>query len=600
MNDLQIQYLQAEKEYDVQTKALQGKYAHISLLRLMLFVGAVAISIYLFSYSWVAATAFVFLFVMLFYRFILWHQKLLAKAAHIRKLAQINRLEANALGHEFQNFHDGHEFLASSHPYTPDLDIFGPYSIFQYCCRANTKIGQKKLAEYFLSPTDKSIIGKRQEAISELKENNHWRQNLMALGMGIKDDPRHIGNLHSWLKSEDYIIGSFFFKALLFLGPLWFFSVLTGWIFLFPWQVGFLLLLPIGILLKASHRKVDRIHQNTSKAAGILDLYAILIEHIESAEFKSDYLRELQSKLTLLPQKVSGELKRLDYIIRQLNVRYNFFAVFLNISFLWDLQWIYRLEKWKSRHKENLGSWFDVISELEALNSLATLWYNHPDWCLPVIGEEKKLECISLGHPLIHQSRCISNDFSMPVSGHIKLITGSNMAGKSTFLRTVGINMVLAQSGSPVCASSFSMPPTLVYSSMRTTDALHENTSSFYAELKRLKFIIQAVKDSGKNDQQTVFFLLDEILKGTNSTDRHTGSEALINQLLTLNGAGLIATHDLELGKMEATHEGTIQNLCMEVEVQNGELFFDYKLKPGVSKSFNATLLMKQMGIDVV
>ena len=259
------------------------------------------------------------------------------------------------------------------------------------------------------------------------------------------------------------------------------------------------------------------------------------------------------------------------------------------------MHWVLRLENWKALQKKQLPEWFDALQEFEGILSLATLFYNNPDWVFPKINNTPTLVAKAMGHPLIGSSSRICNDLEMPTTGHIKLITGSNMAGKSTFLRTAGLNIILAMSGSVVCAKAFSLPPLQVYSSMRTVDALHESTSSFYAELKRLKIIIEAV-----DAQSNIFFILDEILKGTNSNDRHTGSKALIKQFIYSNGSGLIATHDLELGSLESSYDGAIENLCMEVEVEKGKLLFDYKIKKGVSQSFNATQLMKDIGIRIV
>jgi DNA mismatch repair ATPase MutS len=266
----------------------------------------------------------------------------------------------------------------------------------------------------------------------------------------------------------------------------------------------------------------------------------------------------------------------------------------LNIATLWDLKYIWQLEKWKAEQKEFLPKWFDSLAEFEAILSLSTLYYNNPDWVFPTIQDDSNVIAKELGHPLISAQKRICNNIDIPTKGHIKLVTGSNMAGKSTFLRTVGLNIVLAMCGAPVCAKEMTLPSLKVYSSMRTQDALHESTSSFYAELKRLKFIIEAVESEGN-----IFFLLDEILKGTNSNDRHTGSKALIRQLIKSKGSGIIATHDLELGNLEVQSEGAIENLRMEVEIKDDKLFFDYKLKKGVSESFNATLLMKNMGIRI-
>ena len=268
--------------------------------------------------------------------------------------------------------------------------------------------------------------------------------------------------------------------------------------------------------------------------------------------------------------------------------RYNAFVLIINLFGLWDLHWVLKLEKWKASQKEDLPIWFDTLAELEAVLSLATLYYNNPDWTFPTISEQPLIDGTDLAHPLIPRKGRIPNDTHIPTGGHIKLVTGSNMAGKSTFLRTVGLNIVLAMSGAPVCAKKLTLPITQVYTSMRTQDALHESTSSFYAELKRLKMIIEAIEL-----RTNAFFLLDEILKGTNSNDRHTGSKALIRQLINSQGSGIIATHDLELGQLEAISNGSVENLCIEVEVKGEELIFDYKIKPGAVSYTHLTLPTK-------
>lgn len=326
----------------------------------------------------------------------------------------------------------------------------------------------------------------------------------------------------------------------------------------------------------------------------MLAAYARLIQHIEAENFSTEKLQQLKAGFVTSNIPASNAIDRLSYIISQLNVRYNAFAIILNLIGLWDLQWVYRLEKWKAAQRENLPRWFDALAEFETLASLGNLAFNNPDWVFPTLHDDTILVAEELGHPLINRKKRVTNDLTAPTQGHIKLVTGSNMAGKSTFLRTVGLNIVLAMTGAPACAKRLELPLLQVYTSMRTQDALHESTSSFYAELKRLKFIIEAV-ERGDN----VFFLLDEILKGTNSNDRHLGSKALIRQLIESKGGGIIATHDLELGQLETQYGGAIENLRIEVEIKNDELYFDYKLKKGVSESFNATVLMQKMGIKV-
>ncbi|MEZ4952129.1 MAG: hypothetical protein R2825_00975 [Saprospiraceae bacterium] len=595
-------YQQRQRQFSQEAQVLRKKYDRFSMVRLAVFFGSVAIGIFLGTVHWLALSVFILLFLGGFYRLMKWHTQMLTDAKHLERLAEINAEEDKALQHEYSVFPDGEIYLNVDHPNALDLDLFGDYSFFQYCCRATTVIGRDRLAAYLTEPAPIAEINNRQKAITELKNMLDWRQHFRAYGNEVKDDPKHLKMLNDWLRDEDIVLGNQWLKVAYLLAPVWFFICVLIWIFFVPWQVFLLIwLIPPGLILSKTKEKIDRIHLRTTYAGDMLFRYAGLLQHIEGQDFIAKKIAALKSPLVPDGRPASSHIQQLSYIISQLNVRYNFFAIFLNLIMLWDLRWVFRLEKWKAQQRGNLPIWFEALCEFETLSSFANLWYNNPDWVMPTVKESGKLEAKELGHPLIHAKGRICNDLSLPIHGHIKLITGSNMAGKSTFLRTVGINIVLAQTGGPVCAQRLELPPMRVYSSMRTVDALHESTSSFYAELKRLKVIIEAVKSAGAlgSTDLPVFFLLDEILKGTNSVDRHTGSKALIQQLIHLQGGGLIATHDLELGILEATSDGAIENLCMEVEVKNGELYFDYKLKKGVSKSFNATLLMRRMGIDV-
>jgi DNA mismatch repair ATPase MutS len=253
------------------------------------------------------------------------------------------------------------------------------------------------------------------------------------------------------------------------------------------------------------------------------------------------------------------------------------------------------LEKWKKDNKENFDDWFTALGYLEALNSLATIKFNHPEWCFPQIKENHfSIDAKALGHPLIPPDKRIDNDIHIHKNGALMLITGSNMAGKSTYLRSVGVNIVLAMAGSVVCAKKISVSPVSLISSMRIADNLSESTSTFYAELKKLKTIIDLVKKENK-----IFILLDEILRGTNSLDRHIGSKALVTQLIKCHAVGIIATHDLELAKLQNDYPSNILNYYFDVQVEGEELHFDYKLKEGVCNSLNASILMKKIGIEL-
>ena len=593
-------YSTRQSQFTQQSERHQAKYNLYAFVRLGVFLAGLGTALWLGTYHLGAGIAFFVVLLLFFYRFILWHQAIKRQELHTKNLARINENELLALDHKFEQFSAGSEFINPLHPYSLDLDLFGPHSIFQYCNRTVTILGKRKLADYLSQRTNPPEIRSRQESIAELRDMADWRQHFQAYGIDTNDAPEHVRALQIWLSKNPFVFGNSLYTAALYIIPLWtllFLGLISPYN---PWYISLVCLLPAAYLLNRTLKSANETHNQTSKAGEMLANYAFLIRHIENHQFQADQLKNLQAVFFNEGKSASRALQQLAYTISQLNVRYNAFTIFLNLGGLWDLQWIYRLEAWKLRSGDQLLKWFESMQEFEALISLATAFYNNPDWTFPSIAPEgQNLKAIEIAHPLIQKEKRVANDFSSPLRAHIKLVTGSNMAGKSTFLRTVGLNVVLAMAGAPVCAKELELPLIQIYTSMRTQDALHESTSSFFAELKRLKFIIDEV-EKGLESDYTPYFLLDEILKGTNSKDRHTGGEALIRQMIKAGGAGIIATHDLELGKLEEEFSGRIENLCMEVEIDGDELDFDYKLKKGVSQSFNATMLMKNMGIDIL
>ncbi len=591
--NLQELYLSRKKRFESTAKLLEAKYNRLSILRLLILVVGFSAVIYIFQNHAVWGLFSLIAFLVIAVKFIIWHQKLNKQKDHNLYLSAINTNELSAHSGNHSFFDGGIEFVDALHPYSFDLDLFGDHSLFQFCNRTVSAMGKSMLAKTLTTESSLDLILQRQEATKELAEQIDWRQNFQALGNGIEDDPKDIEELKKWLQEPSKIINNKFIAILRYIAPLCSFIALYL-AFSQPLYIVILCLIPALVSLKITLDDINEIHKKINKLEKVLAKYSMLLKHIEAQNFNSPLLQEFKEKLKTQDHLSSKAIKKLSYIISQINVRYNFFAIFFNILGLWDIQWVISLERWKLKHQELAPAWLESIFNFDSIISLSTMVYNHPDWSYPKITTDAQLIGKSLGHPLIPRSELITNDLIMPTTAHIKLVTGSNMAGKSTFLRTVAINIVLALTGTKVCAKEFSLPLLSVYSSMRTTDALHENTSSFYAELKRLKIILDAIED----DRQ-VYFLLDEILKGTNSKDRHTGSKALIEQLIKSGGAGIIATHDLELSSLETKYNGNLENLCMEVEVKGDELEFDYKIKKGVSKSFNATTLMRNMGIRI-
>lgn len=342
-------------------------------------------------------------------------------------------------------------------------------------------------------------------------------------------------------------------------------------------------------------RKINRQHVNISRKHDLIRQFGKLLFKIEHQEFKADLLNELKSNLTKDKLSSEKEIEKLSNLLRLFDNRLNMIAgLVLNALFMWDIQCLIRMEKWKNKNKDRFTSWLEVLEEYDALASLGNYGYNNPDYIYPEVSETvHHYQFTENAHPLIPLNERIANSIQILGNGQMTIITGSNMAGKSTFLRSLGVNLILAMSGAAVCAKEFVFYPVQLFSNMRVGDDLANRESTFYAELKRLKQIIE------KAENTELFILLDEILKGTNSADKLTGSIALIRQLVDTKSVGVIATHDLALGELETEIPAKVRNFNFEVEIKNDEFYFDYKLKPGICKVLNATELMKKMGLKV-
>ncbi len=316
---------------------------------------------------------------------------------------------------------------------------------------------------------------------------------------------------------------------------------------------------------------------------------------VEKEIFTSPFLLSLQNRLNPSGTgSASVSIRSFHTILKKFDYRLNWVVfLFLNSFLLWDLRQLISLNRWKQKNRNRPGDWIAVIAEMEVCISLASLVFNEPEWCFPEMDADYfHFQATEFGHPLIPPSSRITNDFQMEGTGRIAMITGSNMAGKSTFLRSLGINTVLAGMGAPVCAKQMNLCDTKMISSMRVADNLAENTSTFYAELKKLQYIINAV-----NRKEKVFILLDEVLRGTNSTDRHKGSRALVRQLQQSGAVAVMATHDTELALSESLANKSVSNYHFDAKIMGDELYFDYKIKNGICESLNATTLMKKIGI---
>ena len=559
-----------------------------SMLRLILFLGT-AFGIYYFYPDWKIAALIGVVGFGIFLFLVSRHSDLKYKRNKIDELVKLNETELEVLNRNFSHLATGKEFEDHDHPFSQDIDLFGKGSFFQYLNRTSLKDGKKKLAAIF---TENSIenIEQKQEAIKELAEKATWRQEFSAVAKLVKTETNS-SNVLAWLATYKTFVPKFMFylswvftaiSILLIAG--YYTQMVNGW-FVFAWfLVGWGI---TGIYVK----KINVMANNVGKVQDTFHQYYQLLGMIESVTFKSEILKEQQLAVKAEATKASKLLKSFSKAIDALDQRNN--AIFIAIGngfLLWDLRQSVRLEKWILAHHKNVKSWFEVIEFIDAYNSLGNFAFNHAYYSFPEIQKDQAIiKAEKLGHPLLNPEKRVDNDMLLQ-NEHFMIITGANMAGKSTFLRTVSLHIVMANIGLPVCAEKSEYTPIKLITSMRTTDSLSDDESYFFSELKRLQYIVNEIQED------KYFIILDEILKGTNSTDKAIGSRKFIQKLVKSKSTGIIATHDLSLCEV-ADELNQVENHYFDAEIVNDELFFDYKFKEGVCQNMNASFLLKKMNI---
>ena len=588
-------YQSRDAEFSASAGRLRKLSDRLSMARLAAFTGGLVLFAVLLSLSAIAAALTLVAALILFTWLVVKYENTDKSRKKYLRLAEINRLELKCLEGDFSGFKPGEEYAERDHPYSYDLDIFGKASLFQYICRTTSRPASDILAEYLIQPAALEEILSRQEAVAELQPLTDWRQELMTLGYlnaGAGSDP---APLMQWLESDDLFRKTGGEK------------IITGSLSLLAVSAVIAVIagLPAGILAPAltlnfifyftRFRRISKLQEQVSRSSDLLKAYSEIIRLIETRNFASPLLQKLQSSF-MEEIAASDRIRQLSKLVSRLDYRLNVLvSAPLNLLFFTDIHLCLALERWKREHASRIPGWFASMAEFEVLASLGNVAFNNPGWSFPRVTEDYFVfRAEEMGHPLIPADRRISNSFTSEGAGKAIIVTGSNMSGKSTFLRTCGVNAVLAFAGAPVCASAFTVSLVRLHSSMRISDSLEENISSFYAELRRLRAII-----SGAESDPKVFLLLDEILRGTNSDDRYTGSVALIKQLTGYGAVAIVATHDLRLAGLEQELPQSIVNYHFDVKVNDDELFFDYRLTPGICSSFNASLLMKKMGIRV-
>lgn len=571
----------------------------MSTVRLIIFFVGIILTVFLYTKKYIYLSMSSFLcFLILFVFVVVIHGKIKRNRNYSLVLSEINDNCIKRFNGKWKDFvDDGEEFVDIDHNYSFDLDIFGKGSLFQWINIASTYLGRIKLKDS-LSTCLKNVeeIEKRQEAIEELSKKLKWRQRFEAEGKVINEkisDPSPIIRVaedRNPVYTNKYLI--LIFKVL----P----AITVSMLILHFVSNRVAKSIPLLLIVLQIFLLIPKAGQRF-KSLGVvyefknsIKIYDKMIKLIEKEKFHSAYLMKLKSNLINDKYKASEQIKKLVKLCDVISDRRNSMYIIINILLLLDYQYMFALEKWKEKCGGNLHKWIDTIGQFEELSSLSIINYDHPKWSIPKIVENDLVfEAKYMAHPLLGE-KGVCNNLTIKKPSTVGLITGSNMSGKSTLLRTSGINLVLAYSGSAVFAENFCCSIMEIYTCMRVSDNLEKNISSFYAELLKIKNIVKASKEKRK-----IFFLLDEIFKGTNSLDRHTGAKVLINSLSKKKTLGLVSTHDLELGDLEEESNNKIKNYHFREYYKDNKIYFDYKLQRGISKTRNALYLMKMAGIEI-
>ena len=587
------EYSSRQRDWQAVADGYAARDARFSSVRGILFLTLLAIGYFAadgaLSGWWIVAIVAVFVGVAVL------HDLTVRRMRRARAAVDYYQTALNRLDDHWQSTGiAGDRYLDDSHPYSGDLDIFGRGSLFHLLCTSRTRLGQDTLANWLISPAKIETIRHRQGAIRELTDNIDLREELALLTADYHDELDQNG-LRRWAIQQAQPINPHVIKAAFGFGGMavlllvaWLFGVLP-----FSLLLGLIVLeLP---LLYAYRDQIRSVSATVDEVGSGLAILSQVLEVLERQQFRDEFLQEIRARLDVEHLQPSQQIARLHVYIRRLNnsMRSQFFAPFA-VLFCLHLHVIHAIERWREVVGPHIDDWLRSVGEMESLSSLAGYAYEQPNNTFPELTDVLSFEATGLGHPLLPAHQSVSNDFSIGDGLRLVLVSGSNMSGKSTLLRTIGTNIVLALSGAPVRASGMRLSPVQVGSAMRISDSLQDGKSLFYAVIGRLKSVVEL---AGRD--LPLFFLLDEILQGTNSHDRRVGAEGVIRSLIESGAIGLVTTHDLALTDIVESFGTRARNVHFEDHLEDGKMTFDYHLREGVVRKSNALELMRMMGLDV-
>ncbi len=492
---------------------------------------------------------------------------------------------------------DGSEYLEEHHPFAADLDLFGRGSLYELICIASTTAGRAAIARRLLHPEEAAVadVRARQEAVGELRDRVELREELAVLGAEVAGEIESAG-LEAWA-AEPPLAGNRGERLAAAALTLLMLATVPFAALVLLQRASPLLLLPFlaaaaaaSLFTRALHPRVSRIIGAVERREPALALLASLLERLEQERFTSPRLAELHDALTSAGAPASQTIERLRRLVALLDARRNQFFVPIAGLLLWTTHVAFAIERWRQASGAHIGRWIEAVGELEALLSFSSFAYEHPDFTVPeIVDGDATFDATAAAHPLIPASRRVANDVALGGELRLLIVSGSNMSGKSTMLRTIGINAILALAGAPVCAQRLRVAPMAIGASIRIHDSLAEGASRFYAEITRIRDIV--------NMRPPLLFLLDELLAGTNSHDRRIGAEAIIRGLVERGAVGLATTHDLALAAIADALAPRAANVHFEDHLEGDQVVFDYRMRPGVVTKSNALALMRAVGL---
>lgn len=593
ISEIKAYYSNIINKYQGESDYLKKIIFRVGSIRLIIAIG-IAVGTYLLWGDTNMVIATIVVLMIIFLALMKHHNRLFIKKSYCEQQIINAQNELKGLDYDFSAFDGAPEKADAEHSFSLDLDLFGKRSFFQSINRTVTSFGKDALANIFIHPFgNKKDIIEQQVAVEELKQKGKLLAHFRAIGQMTEADNLNSKDFSASFKREPILKNNLLWKSMIYIVPL--IHIIFGLLVYFDIIAGgyysILYILTLGIS-SIPNKLVKKIMDTFDEKSKVLDTYAKLFKIIEDEKAQSDKLKHLQAQLkgTTNASQAIGQLKSYH---NNLTMSFTFPVLLLfNPFLLWNVRYAIKVEEWTDKHKSEIEKWFEAIGEFDMLVSMGIFAFNHPDYTYPQVADKFVFKGEALGHPMLHRDICVRNDVDISKTPFFLVITGANMAGKSTYLRTIGINHTMACTGLPVCAQSLTFYPCRLVTNLRTADSLADNESYFFAELKRLKMIIDRLQNG-----EELFIILDEILKGTNSEDKQKGSMALMKQLISLNGNGIIATHDLLLGNLEQEYPDNVKDYRFEADITNDHLSFSYKIREGVAQNMNACFLMKKMGI---